>query len=110
MKEFFELKLERMTMDEYEMGFFELLKYVGFIKEEKFKIQIFFSGLPSFYSEKIHYDNLGTLEESIRRENHLYEKRGGRPFLKKSWNDKIKGKKEQRKKGFKPPFFRNNSQ
>jgi hypothetical protein len=28
----------------------------------------------------------------------------------KAWNDKMKGKKDQRKKGFKLPFFRNNSQ
>jgi hypothetical protein len=69
MKEFFELKLGSMTMDEYEKRFFELLKYVGFIKDEKVKIQRFLSGLPSFYSDKIHYDNPRTLEEAIRREN-----------------------------------------
>jgi hypothetical protein len=37
MKEFFELKLGSMTMDEYEKRFFELLNYVEFIKHEKFK-------------------------------------------------------------------------
>jgi hypothetical protein len=46
----------------------------------------------------------------IRRERNFYEKRKGRIFLQKPWNDKIKGKKAQRQKGFKPPFFRNNSQ
>jgi hypothetical protein len=35
--------------------------------------QIFISDLPSFYSDKINYDNPGTLEEAIRIENHLYE-------------------------------------
>jgi hypothetical protein len=30
--------------------------------------------------------------------------------FKKSWNDKMKGKMDQRKKGFKPPFFKNNTQ
>jgi hypothetical protein len=45
MKEFFELKLGSMTMDEYEKWFFELLKYVDFIKDEKVKIQRFLSGL-----------------------------------------------------------------
>jgi hypothetical protein len=30
-----------MTMDEYEKRFFELLKYVDFIKDEKVKIQRF---------------------------------------------------------------------
>jgi hypothetical protein len=50
------------------------------------------------------------LEEAIRREKHLYEKRKRRPFFQKTWNDKMKGKRDQRKKGFKPTFFKNNSQ
>ena len=58
MKEFIELKLGTMTIEEYEKKFFELLKYVDFIKDEKVKIQRFLSGLPSFYSDKIQYDNL----------------------------------------------------
>ena len=48
--------------------------------------------------------------ELWRREKHLYEKRRGRSFFQKYWNEKMKGKKEKRHKGFKPPFFRNNSQ
>jgi hypothetical protein len=70
MKEFFEIKLGTMKMDEYEKGFFELQKYVDFIKYEKAKIQIFLCGLPFFYSDKIQYDNPKTLEEGIRREKH----------------------------------------
>jgi hypothetical protein len=73
MKEFFELKLGSMMMDEYENRFFELLKYVGFIEDEKVKIKRFMRGLTSFYSDKIHYDNPRTLEEAIRRVKHLYE-------------------------------------
>jgi hypothetical protein len=53
MKEFFELKLGSMTMDEYERRFLELLRYVDFIKDEKVKIQIFLSGIPSIFSDKI---------------------------------------------------------
>jgi hypothetical protein len=34
MKEFFELKLGSMTIDDYERIFLELLKYVPFIKDE----------------------------------------------------------------------------
>jgi hypothetical protein len=56
-----------MAMDLYEKRFFELLKYVEFIKEGKIKIQRFLSGLPSFYIDKIQYDNHGTLEETIRK-------------------------------------------
>jgi hypothetical protein len=33
------------------------------------------SGLPSLYSDKVQYDNLGTLDETIRREKHIYEKK-----------------------------------
>jgi hypothetical protein len=53
MKEFFELKLGSMTIDEYERRFLELLKYVSFIKDEIDKIQRYLSGFPSFISEKI---------------------------------------------------------
>ena len=38
MQEFFELRLRIMTMVEYEKNFLGLLKYVGFIKDEKVKI------------------------------------------------------------------------
>jgi hypothetical protein len=78
MKEFFELKLGSMTMEEYERRFFESLKYVGFIKDEKVKIQRFLSGTPTFYNDKIQYDNPRTLE-AIRKENHLYKQSKGRP-------------------------------
>jgi hypothetical protein len=73
MKELFELMLGAMKMEEYEIRFFELLKYVDFIKDDKVKIQMFLSRLPSFYSNKIQYDNPNTLEETISRERHLYE-------------------------------------
>jgi len=90
MKYFFELKLGSMTMDEYEKIFFELLKYVDFINDEKVKIQRFFSGLPYFYSDKIQYHNPKTLEETIRRENHIYEQRKQSLVFQKTWNDKMK--------------------
>jgi hypothetical protein len=105
MKEFFELKLETMIMEEYEKRFFELLKYVNFIKDEKVKIQRFLSGLPSFYSDNIQYDNPKTLEETISRARHLYEKIKGRLVFQKTWNDRMKEKKDQREKFFKPPFL-----
>jgi hypothetical protein len=38
MKDFFELKIWIMTIDEYEIIFLELLKYVTFIKDEQVKI------------------------------------------------------------------------
>jgi hypothetical protein len=110
MKYFFEIKLGTMKMDAYEKQFFELMKYVDFIKDDKVKIQIFLSGLPSLYSDKIQYDNPKNLEEEIRRGKHLYEQSRGRTIFQKTWNEKMKGKKNQREKGFKPPIFKNNSQ
>ena len=53
MKEFFELNLGRMTIDEYECRFLELLKYVMFVKEETVKIQRYLSGLPPSIGENI---------------------------------------------------------
>jgi hypothetical protein len=73
MKEFFELKLGSMTIDEYERRFLELLKYVSFIKDETIKIQRYLSGFPSFISDKIQYDDPKTLEETIRRAKRLYD-------------------------------------
>jgi hypothetical protein len=107
MKDFFELKLRSMTIDEYEKIFLELLKYVSFIKDETVNIQIYLSGLPSFSSDKIKYDDPKTLEETIRREKCLYDQQKGKPTFQKSWEDKRKFKREQRQKGNKPPFLRN---
>jgi hypothetical protein len=109
MKEFFELKLGSMTIDEYERRFLEL-KYVPFIKDEHVKIQMYLSGFPSFISYKIQYDDPKTLEETIRRAKCLYDQQKGRLNFQKAWEDKKKSKVEQRKKGTKPPFFRNITQ
>jgi hypothetical protein len=110
MKEFFELNLGSMTIDEYERRFLELLKYVSFIKDEAVKIQRYLSGFPSFISEKIQYDDPKTLEETIRRGKFLYDQKKATPTFQKYWEDKKKFKVDQRKKGSKTPFFRNNPQ
>ena len=110
MKEFFELKLGSMTIVEYEWIFLELLKYVSFIKEEIVKIQRYLSGLPSSIGDKIQYDDPKTMEETIRREKCLYKQQRERPAFRKAWDDQKRFKKEQRQKGDKPSFFRNNLQ
>jgi hypothetical protein len=66
------------------------------------------SGLPSFISDKIQYDDPKTLEETIRRDKCLYDQHKGIPTFQKYWEDKKKSKMEQRKKGAKPPLLRNN--
>ena len=73
MQDFFELGLGSMTMVEYEKKFLRLLKYVRFIGDEKLKIQRFLSGLPTFYKEKIKYDEPKTLTEAIMKVKYLYE-------------------------------------
>jgi hypothetical protein len=110
MKEFFELKLGSMTIDEYEQRFLELLKYVPFIKDEVVKIHRYLSGLPPSIGDKIQYDDPKTMEETIRREKCLYEQQGEKPTFQKAWDDQKKFKKEKRQKGNKPPFFRNSPQ
>ena len=110
MKEFFELKIGSMTIDEYERRFLELLKYVSFIKDETFKIQRYLSGFPQFISDKIQYDDPKTLEETIRRAKCLYDQKKARPTFQKAWEDNKKFRMDQRKKGAKTPFFRNNPQ
>jgi hypothetical protein len=110
MKEFFELKIGSMTIDEYERSFLELLKYVSFIKDETVKIHRYLSGLSSFISDKIQYDDPKTLEETIRCAKCLYDQHKGKPTFQKYWEDKKKFKMDQRKKGTKPPFFKNSPQ
>jgi hypothetical protein len=110
MKEFFELKLENMTIDKYERIFLEFFKYVSFIKDETIKIHRYLSGMPYFISDKIQYDDLKTLEETIRRVKCLYDQHKRNSTFQRSWEDKNKFNMEQRKKGNKPPFFKNSSQ
>lgn len=75
-------------MEEYENKFLGLVKYVGFIKDEKVKIHRFLSGLPSFYKEKIQYDEPMTLTKNIRKDKYMYEQGKGKECFQKSWNDK----------------------
>ena len=53
MKEFFELRMGSVTIDEDKRRFLELLKYVSFIKDETVKIQRYLSGLPPSISDNI---------------------------------------------------------
>ena len=79
MKDFFECKLGSMSIDEYERRFLEFLKYVPFIKDEIVNIQRYLSGLQSFISDNIQYDDPKTMEKTIRREKCLYEQQREKP-------------------------------
>jgi hypothetical protein len=48
-KEFYELNLGQLTIDEFLNKFLELLRYVPYIKDEKVKMRWFISGLPQTY-------------------------------------------------------------
>jgi len=50
------------------------------------------------------------MKETIRREKLLYEQKREKPTFWKAWEDKKKFNMDQRKKGTKPPFFRNSPQ
>jgi hypothetical protein len=106
MKEFFELKLGSMTIDEYEQSFMELLKYVPFIKNEAVKIQRYLSGLPLSIGDKIQYDDPKTVEETIRREKCLYEQQRENPTFRKAWNDQRGLKKNRGRRETGHPFSR----
>ena len=96
-------------MEEYVKKFMELMRYVDCIKEEKIKIQRFLSGLPSFYKDRIQYDEPKTLEDTIRKAIYMYEQNKGKSDFRKSWKDKKQEQQNQRRKGFKPLPFRENA-
>jgi hypothetical protein len=64
-KEFYELKLGQLTIDEYIKTFIELMRYVPYIKDEKVNMQRFISGLPQYFRDKIEFDEPKTLEDTI---------------------------------------------
>ena len=109
MQEFFALCLGNMTMDEYVKKFLDLTRCVTCISEEKIKIQRFLSGFPSFYKDRIQFDEPKTFEVAIRKAKHMYEKSKGKTDFRKLWHSKKQDYQDHRKKGFKPPSFRGNS-
>ena len=72
-KAFNDLKLGKLTIEEFVTIFTNLQRYVSYLKEEKMKVQRFISCSPQFYKHKLEYDNPMTLDESIRREKMCYQ-------------------------------------
>lgn len=73
-REFHDLRLGQQTMNEFITRFTSLLRYVPYIKEEKTKVQRFFSSLPSYMRERIEFDNPKTMDEVIRKARICYKK------------------------------------
>jgi hypothetical protein len=105
MKDFFELKLGSMTIDEYERRFLEMLKYVSFIKDDTVKIHRYMSGMTSFIGDKIQYDHPKTMEETIRREKCLYDQQEGKNTFQKTWDDTKKFNKGTETEGKQATIF-----
>jgi hypothetical protein len=108
-KEFYELKLGHMSMEDLITKFLELLRFVPYIKDEKVKVQRFLSCLPQSYKDIIEFDNPKTLNEVLRKERICYEQYKQRSENPKAWREKKQEKLNQRKKGFKPSPFHNMS-
>ena len=72
-KEFYELRLGQMTMEDLINKFLDLLRFVPYIKEEKVKVQRFLSCLPQAYKDRIEFDNPRSLDEVLRKARLCYE-------------------------------------
>jgi len=106
-KEFHELRLGQMTMEEDLNRFLELLRYVDYKKNEKAKIQRFLSGLPQSYRDIIEFVEPKTLDDTIQKAMHCYEQNKGRYKEHQSGRGKPKGKFDPKNKECKPPHYRN---
>ena len=62
-----------MSMKELRSMFLILLRYIPYIIDEKPKIQWFLSFLPTSFKDRIKFDNIKTLEESMRNDEFFYE-------------------------------------
>ena len=73
-KESYDLKLGLVSMKELSRNFLSLLRYVPYIIDEKPKIQIFLSCVPTSFKYRIEFDNPKTLEEYLIKTDLCYEK------------------------------------
>jgi hypothetical protein len=66
-KDFFDLRLSQMTMEDLINKFLELLRFVPYIWEGKVKIQRFLIYLPQSSKDIIEFDNPNSLNEVFRK-------------------------------------------
>ena len=97
-------------MKELSSKFLSLLRYVPYIIDEKLKIQMFPSCLPTSFKDIIEFDNPNTLGEVMRKADFFYEQGKMRENI-PNWKNKRTSHFDQKRKGFNPDkSFRNNSQ
>ena len=77
-KEFYKIKLGNKNMEGHVQKFMELLRYVGYIKEERVKIQSILRGLSLNYRDRIEFSNIQTLEGTTRIVRHYYKQSKGK--------------------------------
>jgi hypothetical protein len=106
-KEFYELRLGKMFMDDLINEFLDLLRFVSYRKEDKVKIQRFFSCLPQYYKDIIEFHNPKSLNEVFRQAIMCYEQYKHIYEIPKAFNDKKQDKLNQRKKGLQRTPFHN---
>jgi hypothetical protein len=104
-KEFYELKLGHLIIEEYVNKFLDLSRYVPYIKDEKVKLKLFISGLPQTYWNSIEFDEPKTLEDTIRKARFWYEQLRSQTEPREDW--KKKSGSGFNKKGFKSSRFKN---
>jgi hypothetical protein len=95
-KEFYELKLGKMSMEDLITNFLELLRFAPYIKDEKVKFQMFLICLPHSYKDIIEFDNPKKLNEVLRKDRICYEQYKRRSCNPKTWRGKKLEKLNQR--------------
>jgi hypothetical protein len=106
MKEFYELQLRQMTMEELINKFLELLRFVPYIQEDKVKIQRLLSYLPQAYQDRIEFDSPKSLSEVFRKERMCYDQYKQWVEFPKTRKDKKQYQMNQWKKGYQPAPYR----
>ena len=87
-KEFYELWLGQMAMEDPINKFPELLRFIPYIWEDKVKIQWFLGCLPQSYKDKIEFYNPKSLSEVFRKAQMCYDQYKQRSKFPKAWKDK----------------------
>ena len=72
-KEFHELRLGQLTIEDFFIKFTNMLRYVPYIREEKAKVQRFLNCLPAVYKEKIEFGNPKSMDEVVRKAILCYQ-------------------------------------
>jgi hypothetical protein len=99
-KEFYELRLGKMTMEDLINKFLELLRFVPYIREDKVKIQRFLSCIPQSYRDIIEFDNPKSLSDAFRKARMCYDQYKQWVEFPKTWKDKKQDGMHQQKKEY----------